>query len=127
MTDPVIIAEREKSGMVAVWNEYLCLTKGENKPFQLFTGRYTALAARDAFYNKDTDDFDLPNKIDDMDVYGIEDDWVVGGELSWLEDSDAIEFDNPYDPALWVWLKESNWNGQVEPDLLKISCDAIDD
>jgi hypothetical protein len=79
--------------MASAWTIYLCVTKGNTRAFRLFEGRYAALAHCDDYFNEDTEDYDLPEEIDGLKVFGLDDDWVVGGELAWYNDEETIEFE----------------------------------
>jgi hypothetical protein len=107
--DIAIIAEREASSMVSVWREYLCLRAGSAKRFQAFIGVYQSLERASRFYNDDTGDYVLPEKIEGHLVHGIEDEWVVGGDLDYYYDEDQIEFDTVSDDSLFEWLSKHGW------------------
>ena len=125
MPDPLILAEREGSGMTSVWNEYLCLKKGDAKTYCLFTGRYSALGAASQFYDDDIGDYDIPDEIDGVAVHGIEDVWVGGGELECTEWSESVEFGALDDSTLAGWLQESGWAKQFDVATLQRLCAQI--
>lgn len=105
-----VLAERDGSSMTSHWKEYLCLTYGNQKNYKIFEGRYEVLAEASEFNSDDKEDFDLPEFIDDKKVIGIEDGYVVGGELSYFDEEEAVEFNNLGDPKLIQWLKDFSWN-----------------
>jgi len=106
-----IVAVREGSGMTSVWQEHLCLTYGDQLNYKLYEGRYSGLAEAHDFYDEELEDYALPEFINGEVVVGIEDDYVVGGELSYCDESEAIEFENLGDINLLKWLKEMKWDG----------------
>ena len=105
-----IVASREGSGMTSAWQEYLCLTYGDNLNYKIFEGRYTGLAEIEDYYDENLEDYVLPEYIDGTIVTGIEDDFVVGGELSYSDDQEAIEFQRLGDSRLQEWLQEMRWD-----------------
>jgi len=107
-----VLAEREDSGMTSHWKEYLCLTDGNQKKYKIFEGRYEVLAEAIEFYSDDEEDYELPEFIDDKKVMGIEDGYVVGGELSYFDEQEAVEFNHLGEPALIQWLKDFAWDDE---------------
>jgi len=110
----MILASREQSSMVSTWTEYLCLQRDEAGAFKLFTGQYEALAERDQFFNEETDEYDIPEEIDGKAVVGLEDDYVVGGDLGYFDEQQTISFKSPDDEALTEWLVSSGWSDKVD-------------
>jgi hypothetical protein len=108
-----IIDSREDGSMVSSWNEYLCLCKGDTKRYRLFVGRYEPLVEASEFFNEETEDYDLPTHIDGVVVVGIEDDYVVGGELQWFSDEHTIQFDKPSESAVRAWLNRHEWWNEI--------------
>ncbi len=106
-----IVATREGSGMTSAWQEYLCVTYGENLNYKVFEGRYSGLAEAQDYYDEELEEYVLPEFIEGMLVTGIEDDYVVGGELSHSDDQEAVEFQRLGSPNLQQWLKEMGWEG----------------
>jgi hypothetical protein len=105
-----IVASREGSGMTSSWQEYLCLTYGDKQPYKLFEGRYMGLAEKEDFFDEELEDYNIPEFIDGEVVTGIEDDYIVGGELAYDSDEQAIEFTYLLDENLVKWLSETQWN-----------------
>jgi hypothetical protein len=105
-----IIDERRQSGRVSSWNEYLCLQRLRINEFEISVCGYEILGERDAYYNEESDEFDLPETIDGKLVVAIEDEWVVGGSL--VNHSDELmplRFGREEVDGLIVWLKDANW------------------
>ena len=102
----LIIAEQEESSMVSTWTEYLVLERrAKTRDWRLFVGKYEALAECWAYYDEDLNDFKLPKTINGEKVFGIEDEWVVGGPLQAWEhpelsfttvDADVITYIKDY-------------------------------
>ena len=78
---PKIIAERWRSLMAACEREYLRLTPNEDGTATLAICRYEALASAAEFVNK-KGEVNLPDSIAGKTVVGVEDQWIVGGELA---------------------------------------------
>jgi hypothetical protein len=109
----MILVSREQSSMVSTWKEYLCLQPDVARGYRLFTGQYEALADREQFFNDETGAYDLPDEIDGKAVAALEDDYVVGGELSCFDDEQSVLFKSPDDPAVAQWLESSGWSEMV--------------
>jgi len=105
-----ILDERRQSGRVSSWNEYLCLRRLSSNEFEISVCGYEILGERDAYYNEESDEFELPETIDGKPVVTIEDEWVVGGNL--VNHSDELmplRFMAEEVDGLIVWLKDANW------------------
>jgi hypothetical protein len=122
--EPTIIAQRENSSMASAWQEFLSLTEGDDKEYKLFTGQYEALASKYDFFDEETGDYELPDEIDGKEVTGIDDEYVVGGELECFDDSQSVEFDDAEDPALAQWLTQSGWSRHVSVEVVKKAVDS---
>lgn len=109
MAEPKVIASREASSMASTWTEYLCLTRSDTKRFKLFTGGYQSIDEAGKYYNEKTGRYVLPKTIDGQLVIGVEEDAVLGGELTYYEDDHYVEFNRLDDPDLVSWLAEQRW------------------
>lgn len=80
---PKVISVREGWGMTSTWKEYLRLSQDDDGRAMLEVCRYEALAE-----TPDDEDWDgpLPEEIDGKKVVGVEDDYIVGGELARWDD-----------------------------------------
>ena len=96
--------------MASTWNEYLCLTKGESNTFKLYTAQYDFLAELYDFYDEELHEYVLPEQIDGQVVMGIEDDYVVGGDLVPQDESIPVEFASVFDSELRDWLTQTGWS-----------------
>ena len=105
-----VVASREGSGMTSSWQEYLCLTYGDTKPYKVFEGRYMGLAEKEDYFDEELEDYDIPEFIDGEIVTGVEDDYIVGGELAYDSDEQAMEFIYLLDINLVNWLSEMQWD-----------------
>jgi hypothetical protein len=92
--------------MASTWTEYLVLERrAKTKDWRLFVGKYEVLAECWAYYDEDLNDFKLPKTINGEKVFGIDDEWVVGGPLQAWEhpevsftkvDADVITYIKEY-------------------------------
>lgn len=110
----MILASRVQSSMVSSWTEYLCLQRGDTEGYKLFTGQYEALAEKTQFFGEETGEYDIPEAIDGKTVIGLEDDYVVGGELGYFDDQQTVLFKSPDEQALVEWLDSSGWSEKVD-------------
>jgi hypothetical protein len=106
-----IAASRERATPGSSWCEYLCVEQAPDLlTFRLWTGQYEPLADRNDFYDPQTDDYCLPDEIDGKEVIGIEDDYVVGGDLAPVGDDVALSFTDPAAPEVQEWLNSNGWD-----------------
>jgi hypothetical protein len=110
----VIVSSREGSGMTSTWREYLCLTYGDKSGYRIFEGRYKALGDKEEYYDEELEDFNLPESIDGELVSGIEDDYVVGGDLSYESEKEAVEFNHFGENNFHNWLSEMQWDHCID-------------
>lgn len=108
--DLAVLTEREESSMASVWNVYLCLKRKSEYRYELSIRRYEALVEAAEYYDDEQEDYILPDEIDGIPVVGLEDDYVVGGELQFYNDDEAIEFATLYSYAVRAWLKENRFD-----------------
>jgi hypothetical protein len=78
---PKIIAERMQSSAVGYWREFLRLAPNEDGTATLAVCRHEALASADEFTNE-RGEVNVPDEIAGKTVVGVEEKWVVGGELT---------------------------------------------
>jgi hypothetical protein len=78
---PKIIAERERSSVAACWREYLRLVPNRDGTATLAACRHEVLTRAEEFANE-RGEVNLPDEIAGKTVVGIEDEWIVGGELT---------------------------------------------
>ncbi len=104
--------------MAASWHVYLSICPGDWEGYRLFNGRYEALAESEPYYNEDTEDFDIPDHISGVKVFGIEDDWIVGGDPEWMNTADTVEFETIDSLNLREWLLANQWDfASIEDEL----------
>jgi hypothetical protein len=108
------LAHRQNSSMAATWTEYLVLTKGQSKKYLLAPAGYDALAEATDYFDEETDDYKLPSEVHGQKVIGIEDGWVIGGDLGINMDWSGLEFDNPDEPEVAAWLDDFEWSNQIK-------------
>jgi uncharacterized protein YacL (UPF0231 family) len=108
--DLKIIAERECSGMVSVWDEYLCLRKVSETKYELSVRAYEVLAEGWDYYDEESEDYDLPDEINGKAVVGFVDEWIVGGSLIETETFKSLIFSDLTHPDVAQWFNEVKWN-----------------
>jgi hypothetical protein len=113
-----IVETREGASPGSSWQDRLCLCLGDTKRYRLFIGGYAGLANACDYFNEDTNEYDLPSHIDGVEVVGIEDDVVVGGELTWIEEDETVEFDAVTEPQVAAWLKQFEWTSETVAAML---------
>ena len=108
--DLKIIAERERSGMASVWDEYLCLRKVSETEHELSVRAYEVLAEGWDYYDEETEGYDLPDEINGKGVVGFVDEWIVGGSLIETEAFKSLLFKDMNHPDVTQWFDEVKWN-----------------
>ena len=116
-----ILDKRFYSGSPAAsWTQYLVLERLEDGKFKLDIRAYELLAEVSEYYDEEKEDWNLPGQIDGKDVVGVEDEYVIGGDL--LENSYDTEIDTkiiftlPDQDILESWLKKIGW---FDDDIIK--------
>ena len=108
--DIQIVASREGSTMASTWSEDLCLKKITNTKFELFIGGYEVVAEESDFFDEETGEEEVPDEIDGFPVRGIEDGYVIGGEILKNEDNGEIQFSIFDTKEVSDWLKSVKWD-----------------
>jgi hypothetical protein len=119
-----VLSRREESSMVSTWNVALCFCAGDEKRYRIFEGRYTALAEAATFYNEETEKYGLPTEIKGSTVVGLEDDYVVGGEINWCNPEETVQFNDLADRELKEWLALNKWH---DPEVWRAIMSAVTD
>jgi len=109
------IAEKEASGAIDTWKEYLTVQESITF-FRLAVCRYEALAEVHHFERDEADsEYEVPTSIDGKKVYGIEGDFVVGGELQcW--DERYIDIPWGYITAAISWVSRMGFKEFYDRD-----------
>ena len=76
-----IIAERWQSSITGCWQEYLRLERNKDGSATLAVYRYEPLARAKQFTDG-RGEFNFPDEIAGKTTIGVEDEWIVGGELT---------------------------------------------
>lgn len=103
--------------MTSVWNEYLCLTQNGNGNATLEVCRYEALA--EIPQDEDWDEV-LPEEIEGKKVIGVEDDFIVGGELDCYDERVLTYSADNFEQAIdWIKSEHFEVTGQLIEELRK--------
>ena len=108
-----ILMSGEESSMVSTWTVYLCLEKLEGGAVQLSERQYEGLGMADE-YAVETEDgdteYELPDEIDGKTVVGIDDEVVVGGDLTLWDDSRSVRLGPGQLQEATAWVSEYGWD-----------------
>jgi len=106
------------------WEEHLTISNGQQKTFLIATAGYSALADANEFFNIETETFDLPKTIGNLNVVGIKDNYIIGGDIWINADAQGYEFDTIDKAQLERWLEENKWTSIVDIDTIEklITC-----
>lgn len=122
--DLKIIAERERSGMASVWDEYLCVRKVSETEHELSVRAYEILAEREAYCNEETEDYDLPDEINGKAIVGFVDEWIVGGSLIETEAFKSLTFSDLNHPEVTQWFEEVKWSTSAVMSALQLAVES---
>src|SRR5258708_3904830 len=78
---PKVIAERGQSSANGCWQEYLRLARNKDGSATIAVCRYEPLASTEQF-NDGQGGLNFPDEIAGKTAIGVEDEWIVGGELA---------------------------------------------
>ncbi|UCF37439.1 MAG: hypothetical protein JSU96_00785, partial [Acidobacteriota bacterium] len=102
------LESRENSSMASTWTEYLCLSRLADETFELSVRTYDVLGAAADYVNEETGDWDLSETIEGAFVMGVEDEWVIGGELV-DNNGKSIEFQQFDRKVILDFLESVDW------------------
>ena len=105
-----IISSREGSSPASSWSEDLCLKRVSDTEFELFVGGYEVVAEVSDFFDEETGEEEVPEEIGGHPVRGIEDGYVIGGEILKNEDDGEVQFSDPEISEVKEWLASVDWN-----------------
>ena len=91
MPTKIIISKRESSTLVSTWNEYLTIRKICPGRAVLEVCQYECLAEWNGYEDEDGDEKPIPESYNGKSVIGVEDGYLVGGDLS-VAEYDGYEF-----------------------------------
>lgn len=113
-----ILEQKTESTMVSTWTEYLCLQMLADNMFEISMRSYAIIGDLNSYYDEEADDYVIPDQIDGQKVVGVEDGYIVGGELTEVGDHmSPLEFANVEDEELIDWI---NANGFDDVILAKV-------
>lgn len=101
----IIVEMRELSTMASSWTEYLCLERIDEENYTLSVRGYEVLGELIDFYDEDIGDYKVPSEIDGSEVVRCEEGYIVGGELSIVNESySPFQFNasGPTDMPNWL-------------------------
>ena len=105
-----IISSRESSNPASNWSEDLCLKRVGDNEFELFVGGYEVVAEVSDFFDEETGEEEVPEEIGGHPVQGIEDGYVIGGEILKNEDDGEVQFSDLETSEVKEWLASVEWN-----------------
>ena len=111
------IDRRENSGRVDSWTEYLCLEKTGGGDFVLSIKSHVIIDSEyngeiiSQFYDEDTGEYDLPDKINGIKVLGWNAEFLLGVELENNFQYTRLELaQNDFEQSIGEWIKNINWD-----------------
>ena len=105
-----IIDSRECSTLASTWNEDLCLKRVSQTHFELFVGGYEVVGETSDFFDEETEEEEIPDEIGGYPVRGIEDGYVIGGEIVKNEEYGEVQFADLEAAEVLEWLTSVEWN-----------------
>jgi hypothetical protein len=104
------IDTREGSSLASTWSEDLCLKRVSQTHFELFVGGYEVVGETSDFFDEETGDEEIPDEIGGYPVRGIEDGYVIGGEIIKNEEYGEVQFADLEAAEVQEWLTGVEWN-----------------
>jgi len=105
-----IIDSREGSSLASTWSENLCLKRVSQTNFELFVGGYEVVGETSEFFDEKTGKEEIPDEIDGYPVQGVEDGYVIGGEIVKNEEYGELQFSDFKAADVRDWLASIDWN-----------------
>ena len=105
-----IISSRDGSSPASSWSEDLCLKRVSDTEFELFIGGYEFVAEVSDFFNEETEEEEVPEEIGGYPVQGIQEGYVIGGEILKNEGNGEVQFSDPEISEVKEWLASVDWN-----------------
>jgi len=105
-----IIDSREGSSLASTWSENLCLKRVSQTNFELFVGGYEVVGETSEFFDEKTGKEEIPDEIDGYPVQGVEDGYVIGGEIAKNEEYGELQFSDFKAADVRDWLASIDWN-----------------
>ena len=105
-----IIDSREGSSLASTWSENLCLKRVSQTNFELFVGGYEVVGETSEFFDEKTGKEEIPDEIDGYPVQGVEDGYVIGGEIAKNEEYGELQFSDFKAADVRDWLASVEWN-----------------
>jgi hypothetical protein len=113
---------REGSSIASTWSEYLCIQRMSCRKYDVFVGGYEVIGEVSDFYDEEQDEEIIPDQIDGCDVVGVEDGYIVGGEIVRNEGEGQVTISKNPDQTFDVWLEELKWKSdKVVPEIRKLT------
>ena len=104
-----IIDSRECSTLASTWSEDLCLMRMSETHFELFVGGYDVVGETSEFFDEETGEEEIPDEIGGYPVRGVEDGYVIGGEIVKNEEYGEFQFSDFKAADVRDWLASVNW------------------
>jgi hypothetical protein len=105
---PKLLDSRENSSMASTWTEYLRLSVTAPGNVLLEVCMYEALAEAPD-WGGDDEGPALPDEIGGKKVIGVDDDWIVGGDLCCIDVDKQLAFDKDGIDDAVQWLTADRW------------------
>lgn len=106
-----LIAVRTESTMVSSWNEYLCVRNlSDGKAIVEICGYETLSPDEWEWEDEEGNENTLPEKFNGKSVVGVEDGYLVGGDLQCFNEEDRKEYDKEGLEQVLTWIKNRGFD-----------------
>jgi hypothetical protein len=120
-----IIDSRECSTLASTWSEDLCLMRVSETHFELFVGGYDVVGETSDFFDEETGEEEIPDEIGGYPVRGVEDGYVIGGEIVKNEEYGEVQFADLEAAEVQEWLTGVEWNTNRVSSLIRTATLSI--
>ncbi len=104
----VIVSARDDQTMWSTTRVLLVLTFLDEEVILLHEGSYEYLAESSDYWDDDKEDFFFPPEINGKKVHGVEEGYLVGGEIEMGADSLNVVLVKPEE--IEAWLRDRSWH-----------------
>ena len=105
----IVISSKHESNMLDTWSVYLLLVIHSNGTFEIGETQYEILGVNGDYLQEGGGSL-LPEAIDGKKVFGVEGDYVFGGELSLEHTFSTLRFSKLIQEEMEDFLHSTGWN-----------------
>ena len=106
------------------WNEFIFLERIDEHEFEVSLRSFEGLGDAVDYWDEDSQEYELPDEIDGVSVFGVQGDGVVGGDLKCWNASDSTRFTDLDSSELRAWAKTQELDYRFLIDTLRTASEG---